>query len=78
MPPGTREQLHFHKHAQQFFFILKGALTFYVEGETAIVTEQNGLIILPGQKHVIVNETVAPVEFLVISEPSTNNDRVTL
>jgi mannose-6-phosphate isomerase-like protein (cupin superfamily) len=28
MPPKTKEQLHFHKNAQQFFFILKGKQNF--------------------------------------------------
>ena len=78
MPEGASEQLHFHDHAQQFFFILNGTATFYVEGEKATVTAQNGLLILPGQKHIITNETAVPLDFLVISQPSTNNDRVTM
>ena len=78
MPAGASEQLHFHNQAQQFFFILKGTATFYVEGETATVTAQNGLLILPGQKHIIANEAAGSLDFLVISQPSTNNDRVTM
>ena len=35
MPGGAKENLHFHKNAQQFFFILKGASTFYIDADLA-------------------------------------------
>jgi mannose-6-phosphate isomerase-like protein (cupin superfamily) len=78
MSAGTREKLHFHAHAQQFFFILKGKATFYPEGEKIIVGEQKGLLIKPATKHYIANETNKVLEFLVISQPTTNQDRTTL
>jgi mannose-6-phosphate isomerase-like protein (cupin superfamily) len=76
MPGGTREKLHFHSQAQQFFFILKGSATFYLEGEKVEVAEQKGLLIKPGTKHFIANETDELFEFLVISQPTTNHDRI--
>lgn len=78
MPGGTREKLHFHSHAQQFFYILKGNATFYPEGEKILIGEQKGLLIKPGIRHYIANETDEALEFLVISQPSTNQDRTTL
>lgn len=78
MPPGTNEQLHFHKNAQQFFFIIKGVATLFLDNERYIVTEQKGLLITPMTKHYIANETEEHLEFLVISQPSTHNDRITI
>jgi mannose-6-phosphate isomerase-like protein (cupin superfamily) len=78
MPPGAKEQLHFHTRAQQFFFILHGTATFYVEDKTETVTVQQGLLIEAGIKHFIANETEEPVEFLVISQPSTDYDRTNI
>ena len=78
MPAETKEQLHYHTHAQQFFFILKGTATFFLNGEYEIVTEQKSLLIKPGKKHSIANETTELLEFLVVSQPSTNNDRTNL
>lgn len=78
MPPGTREQLHFHSQAQQFFFVLTGTATFYIDGKKEIVSAQQGLHILPNTHHYIANETSEALEFLVISQPSTNYDRTTL
>jgi mannose-6-phosphate isomerase-like protein (cupin superfamily) len=78
MPSGTREKLHFHTNAQQFFFILKGSATFYLDNEKRIVTEQKGLLVQPKTKHFIANETNEQLDFLVISQPTTNNDRTTI
>jgi mannose-6-phosphate isomerase-like protein (cupin superfamily) len=76
MPSYTKEQLHFHTQAQQFFYILKGIATFYVDNEKVIVSEQKGLLVSAKTKHYIANETTQTLEFLVISQPSTNNDRI--
>lgn len=75
MPPYSKEQLHFHKNAQQFFFILKGRATFIVEGEAFEVAENSGFHITPNKNHLIENKSDIDLEFLVISNPSTNNDR---
>jgi mannose-6-phosphate isomerase-like protein (cupin superfamily) len=76
MPAGSKEKLHFHTNALQFFFILKGSATFYLDNEKNIVKEQQSLSIQPNTKHLIANETTEKLDFLVISQPSTNNDRI--
>lgn len=75
MPAGTAEALHYHKHAQQFFFMLKGAATFEIENETIIIQEHEGIHIQAGQKHRIINHTETDIAFLLSSQPSTQNDR---
>lgn len=75
MPPGTKEELHVHEKAQQFFFVLNGTAVFYVNGQKQIISAQQGLSILPGTNHFIANESDENLEFLVISQPSTTNDR---
>lgn len=78
MPAGTKEQWHFHNNAQQFFFILEGTASFYLEDRKITLLPQKGLLVHPRSKHFIANETDEPLEFLVISQPGTNNDRITL
>lgn len=78
MPQGTKEQLHYHKEASQFFFIIKGIAVFYIDNIKYTVSQHQGITIQPGEKHFIANETDDVLEFLVISQPSTNNDRITL
>ena len=75
MPANTCEKMHFHKNAQQFFFILKGKAKFHKEGNIFEVSENSGFHILPNQIHLIENDTENDLEFLVISNPSTNNDK---
>lgn len=76
MPSGTREKLHFHADAQQFFFILKGTATFYLNDKKEIVTEQKSILIESKMKHYITNEADSILDFLVVSQPTTNNDRI--
>lgn len=78
MPAGEREQLHFHETACQFFFVLKGSATFMLEGEKLHVGEQEGLLVEPLTKHYIANETGIDLEFLVISQPTSKKDRITI
>lgn len=78
MPSGAKEKLHFHSYAQQFFFILKGSATFYLEHRKLIANEQQGLLIQPKTKHFIANETNERLDFIVVSQPTTNNDRTTI
>lgn len=78
MPPKTREKLHFHKKAQQFFFILKGEAVFYTAEKQEIVNEKEGLLIEPGTHHYIANETDKELEFLVVSQPTTTEDRTNI
>ena len=77
MPPGTSEVRHYHQRAQQFFFILSGAASMEIEGETIRLSAGEGVQILPGQRHRMRNESSDPVRFLVISQPASHGDRIT-
>ena len=75
MPSETAEALHYHQKSQQFFFILKGIATFEVEKENYMVYAGQGFHIAPGKQHRILNNTAEDIEFILSSQPSTNNDR---
>ncbi|WBV61933.1 cupin domain-containing protein [Chryseobacterium camelliae] len=75
MPSGTAEKLHFHKQAEQFFYILKGEAVFYIDEEKISIKAGESITVLPKSKHYISNESEEELEFLVVSAPSTNNDR---
>jgi mannose-6-phosphate isomerase-like protein (cupin superfamily) len=76
MPPNTAEQKHFHRQAQQFFFILKGEAVFEIGDEKFLVKTNHGIHIEPMQEHRIINETHSDLEFILSSQPSTSNDRI--
>lgn len=52
--------------------------TFYLDDNKVIVAEQKGILVPPKTRHFIVNETNDQLDFLVISQPTTNNDRTTI
>ncbi len=78
MPALASEQLHYHKKAQQFFFILSGVATFEVEDKMYRVQAGEGFFIESMKKHRIINQTRDDIQFILTSHPSTNNDRFNL
>lgn len=78
MPPDTREKMHYHEAANQFFFIITGRATFNIDGKEYILKPNEGIEIKAGQKHFIANKNNTDLEFILYSTPSTKNDRVDL
>ena len=78
MPPMTKEKLHYHEKAQQFFYILAGIATFEIDGLSFIVKTNKGISIKPEKKHRIMNNKNTVLEFLVISEPKSHGDRINI
>ena len=76
MPAGTKEARHYHQKAQQFFYILKGEAIFEIEDSRIEINKGEGLHIEAGKKHRISNESKEDLEFILCSQPSTNNDRI--
>lgn len=75
MPACTAEKRHFHSVSRQFFFVLKGVLSMELEGEIHHLFAQQGLEIPPEAEHQARNDSESPVEFIVISHPTTRGDR---
>ena len=76
MPPGTSEVRHYHRQARQFFFVLKGEATIELDGETVVCKSGEGMEISPGRSHQIFNKASNDLEFLLVSKPSSREDRV--
>jgi mannose-6-phosphate isomerase-like protein (cupin superfamily) len=78
MPPGASEVRHVHTRARQFFFVLAGAMTIEVAGEREELAAGDGVEIGPGVPHQVFNSSDRDVEFLVISQPPAQGDRVAI
>jgi quercetin dioxygenase-like cupin family protein len=76
MPAGTKEQRHFHKRSQQFFYVLEGELTMELAGVLYRLAAGRGLEIAPGESHQAMNQSEGDVRFLVVSQPPSQGDRV--
>ncbi len=75
MPANTAEELHYHKEAQQFFYILQGEAVFEIDYAIILLQKGEGIEVSPGIHHRILNKQTELLEFLVCSQPSTVNDR---
>ena len=78
MPSGTKEVIHYHDKAQQFFYIITGIATFEINGLLYNVEQNRGIHIKPGIKHRISNIGDSVLEFIVVSEPKSHDDRVNI
>lgn len=76
MPSKTSEVKHFHQKAKQFFFILSGQATIEVNGEVVLLNEHEGIEILQGTPHQMMNNSDNDIEFIVVSSPTSKGDRI--
>jgi len=76
MPSGTSEVRHFHTRARQFFFVLSGTATLEFAGRREVLEAHEGIEVLPGVPHQMFNESGREVEFIVVSQPPGQGDRV--
>ncbi len=76
MPPGTAEVRHYHSLSKQFFFVLSGQAVLESAGVPVVLNTQVGLEIPPGIPHQMMNLSGESVEFLVVSTPPAQGDRI--
>jgi mannose-6-phosphate isomerase-like protein (cupin superfamily) len=76
VPAGAGEVRHYHSNARQFFFALVGSITMELDGGPVTFHAGQGVHVPPGTRHRLVNRSGSPVEFLVVSSPSTSGDRI--
>ncbi len=76
MPSGRTEVRHHHAAARQLFFVLTGELTMVLDDRVEAIGAGEAIEIAPGVRHQAANRAAGPVEFLVISHPTTRGDRV--
>ena len=78
MPPGTSEVRHVHARARQFFFVLVGTATLEIGGVQHMLAPHSGAEVAPGVAHQMRNLSDDATEFLVISQPPTVGDRISV
>ncbi|HTW32664.1 MAG TPA: cupin domain-containing protein [Candidatus Sulfotelmatobacter sp.] len=78
IPPGAAEVFHYHKKAQQFFYILAGEAIMKVDNDKVLLQAGTGLRMMPGKRHQIRNPSSSgPLRVLVISHPPSVGDKFT-
>lgn len=72
VPAGGATQRHFHKLAEEFYFILKGSGTMEIDGETRDVGPGDCILIPPGAWHTIT--AGEELRFLCCCAPPYSHD----
>lgn len=65
-PPGTRTGLHRHNHMDEAFYVVRGTLTVYVEGELRTLPAGSFVLIPRGTPHAqgnLTRDTLTMVSF---------------
>lgn len=75
IPSGGSEVKHYHKKAQQFFYIISGEVMMEMDGRSIIVPAGSGIHVPPGTRHRIRNPSSAAARLLVISQPPSHGDK---
>ncbi len=78
MPAHTSEVRHYHRAARQFFFVLRGVALFELDGTQHELHAHQGIAVAPNVPHQMLNNSDADLEFLVVSQPPSHGDRVTI
>ncbi len=76
MPSGTSAERHFHNKATQLFYVISGEAVLEIEGKRIVLGSNESVEVTPGMKHCIFNESSIDLEFVVVSRPSAQGDRV--
>jgi mannose-6-phosphate isomerase-like protein (cupin superfamily) len=75
VPPGSGETRHVHRRARQFFFVLAGTASFELAGQWHVLHARDGIEVPPNAPHLIRNDSLEVLEFLVIAQPDSRDDR---
>lgn len=78
IPPGAGEVRHCHQRARQLFYVLDGQLVIEVQDLRVAMSPGDSLEVAPGDSHRVHNAGATEVSFLVISAPTTRDDRINL
>jgi len=64
--PGSSEGLHEHASVGEVYYVLSGDGEVTVAGETAAIRKGDGVPILPGEAHAIINTGPQDLELMII------------
>ena len=78
LSPEQSTAAHFHPRAEEIYFILAGAGTMTIEGETRKVTVGDAIAIPSGQIHRIINDGEVELRFLCCCAPAYSHDDTVL
>lgn len=78
LPVGATTQEHFHKKAEEIYYVLQGKGKMRIEDEVRDVAVGDAIAILPGSRHKIQNTGKVPLVFLCCCAPCYEHEDTVL
>jgi len=73
---GTREVKHYHNKSWQFFYVISGVGTMFIDDDEIEISSDESVEVDPLCKHQFANSGDGILRYLVISIPNSYGDRV--
>ncbi len=74
LAPGQATERHYHRQAEEIYFLLEGSGTMEVDGEESRVGPGDAVLIPPNSWHRICAEGGAPLRFLCCCAPAYRHE----
>ena len=74
--PGEKVSGHLHRHMQESFYVLEGAVTMDINGKLVTLHTGDYIHIEPGEGHFISNSGRGIVRMVVTAAPYVESDKV--
>lgn len=69
LEPGQATQRHYHREAEEIYFVLEGEAEMELDGDRAHVEAGQAIPIPPGARHQVVNVGTVPLRILCSCAP---------
>ena len=64
--PNDEIKEHFHIDESEVFYFIKGTPSFLINGEKIKVEEGDGILVMPQEKHGVINDTDKTVQLFFL------------
>jgi mannose-6-phosphate isomerase-like protein (cupin superfamily) len=75
-PPGTASQEHYHREAEEVYYVLEGQGEIRVDGQTESLEPGDAVTIVPGQRHKVRQQGERDLVMLVTCVPAYSVEEV--
>ena len=74
LPASASTTRHYHREAEEFYYVLEGRGRMEIDGETTLVSPGDAILIPPGSWHQL--EALDPMRFLCCCAPPYSHEDV--